>query len=340
MRNRKSIKFRGPVFFFTGMILLCLAVQPSLTGAEEFFDDLFDVSFPVKSEGWVSGRWGLILHTDDGGKTWRRQETGMDYSLFAICFVDNEYGWAVGDNGSIMHTKNGGERWFSQESPVPFLLMDVCFVDRKNGWAVTEQTHILHTVDGGETWTVQFSDEDYILKSISFTDPLSGWAAGEYGFVYRTVDGGKNWKQQAGFYEIDDFDEITGGNYIFDLHAIDENTAWVVGIDGYVARTLDGGKSWQTVNVSVRNTQLFAITALSRQTIVIAGKGAFVVSTDGGRHWEHPNLTPSATHGWIYGLAAAGEDEMIAVGWDGAIYKSSTDRLIETWNKSQKEGRN
>ena len=64
---------------------------------QELYDDLFSVSFPTEKEGWACGRWGTILHTADGGKTWIRQNSGTDFTLSSIYFVDSKNGWAVGE---------------------------------------------------------------------------------------------------------------------------------------------------------------------------------------------------------------------------------------------------
>ena len=64
------------------------------------------------------GDSGTILHTDDGGDTWRRQvfpfEQLPDYEddadLFAVEFIDTLTGFISSWN-SIFKTINGGETW-------------------------------------------------------------------------------------------------------------------------------------------------------------------------------------------------------------------------------------
>jgi len=72
-------------------------------------EDLFSVTFPAGTDGWACGRFGTVLHTSDGGKTWVRQDTQTDYTLSSIHFTDNKNGWAVGDEGAIIHTEDGGK---------------------------------------------------------------------------------------------------------------------------------------------------------------------------------------------------------------------------------------
>lgn len=288
-------------------------------------DDLFSVSFVDEMRGWACGRWGVVLHTVDGGKTWAQQSTGIDSTLSSIQFIDPRRGWAVGDQGAILHTRDGGNTWTRQKSPVPYFLMDLHFADALTGWIVTEKTTILHTGDGGNTWRVQFQDEDYILKAVSFCDSVNGWAVGEYGYIYRTRDGGNKWVKQAGSFGISESTgEIEGGTYLFAVAAVDPLTAWAVGIDSHIIRTTDGGLSWQKFPQSGSGTQLFCLYADAEGQVLTGGNGNFLYSGDRGATWQRPRFKPPLTYGWVYGLAKKGSGGFAAVGGDGVIYNSAS----------------
>lgn len=334
--------FYSPLFYYRQILISFLVVVlwvylliPNTLFAQQekqqkLYDDLFSVSFPTEKDGWACGRWGTVLHTSDGGKTWVRQNTGVDYSLSSIFFVDSKHGWAVGDKGTIIHTQDGGKTWDNQKSPVSFVLMDVNFVTPSKGWIVTEQTHILSTDNGGKTWSIQFKDKDFILKALSFCDQLNGWAVGEYGYIYHTKNGGITWEKQAGKFEISvDTGEPEGGNILFDVVAIDQKTAWAVGIESYVARTLDGGKTWQEVKLNVPKMHLFCVYADKTGMILIGGKGIFLSSADGGKTWKNPAFVPPFPYGWLYGLTRRGTSAFVSVGWEGAIYLNTSN----TWNR-------
>jgi photosystem II stability/assembly factor-like uncharacterized protein len=287
-------------------------------------DDLLSVDFPDESNGFACGRFGTILHTSDGGEAWGPQNSGTDLTLTSVDFVDARTGWAVGNEGTILRTSDGGKEWLPQKSPVPYCHMDVCFVTERKGWIASEDTHILHTEDGGNTWRVQFHDKEFILKSISFSDELHGWAVGEYGYVYRTQNGGRDWVKQRGYFEIDDYTGVLEAEgLLFDAVAIDSKTAWAVGIDGHVIRTDDGGDLWREVETGAPLTQLFTIAYDGADRIVVGGKGICLFSKDRGRTWEKGRLAPHIEYSWLSGIAASGESRFVAVGEDGAIYRSS-----------------
>ena len=296
--------------------------------------DLFDVSFPTDQDGWACGRWGTILHTSDSGKNWARQPSGTDYTLSSICFADRLNGVAVGDEGTIIRTNDGGKTWTKQESPVPYFLMCVHFTSPHKGWIATERTTILFTEDGGQNWEVQFNDADFILKSLSFCDEQIGWAAGEYGFIYHTNDGGKTWEQQAGEFGFSEEDgEIIGGNFLYDVFAVSPTTAWVVGIDGYVAKTTDRGSTWQQVTKGVPKLPIYGVTAGQRGNIIIGGDTSLLVTSAVDRGFRNAEIEPSITYGWVYRIARRGGIGLVSVGKKGTICLSDDDGL--SWQCSE-----
>jgi photosystem II stability/assembly factor-like uncharacterized protein len=290
--------------------------------------DLFSVSFVTEKKGWTCGRWGTILHSDDGGKTWRQQNSTTDYTLSSIRFIDLNHGWAVGNGGTILHTQNGGKTWEKQKSPISTFLMGVHFADGRKGWAVGERTHILHTADGGKTWKVQFKDEDYILKSISFCDGRNGWAAGEYGLIYHTADGGATWSKQAGGLSFsEETGDLIAGNILFDVVAINPKEAWVVGIDGYVAKTTDGGITWQQVKKGIPKVHLFGV-ARSEGKIVTVGNAYVLISGDDGSTFRAAQADPETTYGYLYAVSPRCKAGFVAVGKGGWIYLADNKALV------------
>lgn len=331
-----AMRFLGIVLPLTVFTLSCgdvlWAGPPAGTGPV-LQQDLFAVSFPSQTHGWACGRWGRILHTSDGGVTWSVQASGTDYTLTGISFLDEQTGWAVGDKGTILHTLDGGRTWNLQQSPVDLYLMAVCFVDRSNGWIAGERAHILHTQDGGQTWTVQFQGPDVILKGISFCDPEHGWAAGEYGYIYHTCDKGVRWEHQAGWLRVsEETGDVDAGTSLFAVRALSPSTAWVVGMEGYAAVTKDGGHTWLERTDKIPKAHLFGIWADLRGTVLLAGNGLLMASSDGGETFQAVSAEPPVIYGWLYGLSPKGEDGFAAVGRGGWIYLS--DGAATSWRRA------
>ena len=59
-------------------------------------------TFVDSQNGWISGQFGEILRTKDGGKTWKFQRSGTQENLNKIYFANTMHGLIVGDNGVIL----------------------------------------------------------------------------------------------------------------------------------------------------------------------------------------------------------------------------------------------
>lgn len=155
---------------------------------------------------------------------------------------------------------------------------------------------------------------------------------GEFGFIYHTDNGGKTWQQQAGEFKFsEETGEMEGGNFLFDVLAINPRTAWVVGIDGYVAKTVDGGATWQKVTNGIPKTQIFGISSDKQNTILFGGNALLLVSSDSGKSFSNVKMEPRVTYGWIYGISLRGNVGFVAVGKGGWIYLS--DKLGASWQR-------
>lgn len=190
-------------------------------GEIDFPDDLYAVTAVGAEHVWAAGYFGSILHSEDGGVTWERQDSGTQRSIYDISFADPLHGWAVGRRGFIIHTSDGGDTWTRQESPrrPPRHQFAVHAVSPEVAWTVGDWGSRYVTRDGGRTWedlsflvsedhpTFKYlTDEeletfysggkvydDVYLNDVFFLDDQRGWIAAEYGLIYYTRDGGRTW---------------------------------------------------------------------------------------------------------------------------------------------------
>jgi len=155
--------------------------------------------------------------------------------------------------------------------------------DEGQGWIVTERTNILHTEDGGKTWAVQFKDQDFILKSVSFCDERNGWAVGSTGTstTLRMAAGpGSTSRGEFGFSE--ETGEVVGGNYLFDVAAVNPKTAWI-GRDRRLCGE-DGGCRQDMAEADDGGAEdaLFGV-CVGEKGVLIAGDAVLLRTTDGER---------------------------------------------------------
>jgi photosystem II stability/assembly factor-like uncharacterized protein len=118
---------------------------------------LFTIRFKDESNGLIAGLGGVILRSEDGGRSWHYQPIDRKQALFSVAAV-NSHAVAVGEKGLIRVSDDGGIRWGppAEESfPTIFTFMrDIGFdPQRLTGLIVGQQGKIIRSKDGGKTWT-------------------------------------------------------------------------------------------------------------------------------------------------------------------------------------------
>ncbi|MFC5860705.1 YCF48-related protein [Acidicapsa dinghuensis] len=246
-------------------------LRPAVTS-----NNLAAVTFVTPRLGWAVGKNGTIIHTEDGGASWKWQASDASNVLNSVTFVTPRLGWAVGSIGTILHTEDGGANWQGQASNTSDELNSVTFATPQLGWAVGTNGTILHTKDGGANWERQASNASDDLRSVKFATPQSGWAVGSNGAILHTEDGGANWKRQTS----------GGSNYLYSVTFITPQSGWAVGSSGTILHTEDGGANWkrQTSNTSAHLT---SVTFATPQSGWAAGTNGTILHTeDGGVSWN------------------------------------------------------
>jgi photosystem II stability/assembly factor-like uncharacterized protein len=316
-----------------------LALQASGT------DVLLQAVSPAGSDVvWVSGHGATWTRTTDGGRTWA-PGTVTD-APGDLQFRDvHAFGADVavlmsagpGDQSRIYRTEDGGRswslRWTNEEADGFYDCIDF-WDDRRGvayGDAVGGGLRILRTEDGGRSWTRL---PDALLPSAREgeggfaasgtcvrTGPEGlGWiAAGnaEGARVFRTEDYGATWAA----YEV----PVVSGNGagLTSIAMSDRDRGLAFGgdlaiRDGHrdnIARTTDGGRSWQLAARPALPGAIYGGAAVPGRegAYVVVGPGGADVTTDGGATWE-----PLDTSAW-WGVAANGPDAIWLAGPDGRI---------------------
>ncbi len=195
---------------------------------------------------YAQGSESIILHTTDGGKKWKKQNSGIfGKPLNKVYFQDNYNGWSVGEEGTLIHTDDGGKTWKKLDTSTKNNLYSLHFID-DIGWIVGDWGTVLKSIDSGETF--EKVDENFFnkqsLKDVYFTNKQTGWVvtynnpndSENTGYIYNTTDGGTSWQVQ-----------FSTTSALFGLKFIDEKTGWVVGDQRSIYYTTNGGKNWESL---------------------------------------------------------------------------------------------
>ncbi|GEM_PF-918630 len=270
--------------------------RPFTVKWRKVFPDLFSVHFANPETGWAVGENGTVIVTINGGKTWEKQESGVDVeiSLYSVHFVNATVGWAVGENGTIIATTNGGITWYAQHSDVKTDLRAIHFVNAMTGWAVGDSGTIITTTDSGNTWVKQKSGVEHILHSVYFVTATNGWTVGGEGTIITTEDGGQTWElQQIGVLRESSLFAEQGLHYpqkpnLYSVYFVNRMNGWAVGEDATLIVTNDSGKTWQGESRVLQGAgpNLYSVHFINN-TIgwAVGDDGTIVETEDGGKVW-------------------------------------------------------
>jgi photosystem II stability/assembly factor-like uncharacterized protein len=230
--------------------------------------------------GWVVGRAGVILHTEDGGDTWTPQASGTHNHLFGVEALSPTEAWVVGDWGAILHTRDGGKTWQNRSLDEDVILNALSFADAQHGWIVGEVGAIFKTEDGGETWKRLESGCEKSLFGLYFSDPQNGWAVGLDGVIIRTKDGGASWEV------------LRGTPTVGSLEAM-----------GFLE--------------ALKNAGLYGVRVEGDLGIVVGDVGVILVSHDGGATWKEEDVPEEMRLRWFRGVSLAKGASGVLVGSGG-----------------------
>jgi len=158
---------------------------------------LTGVHFPDAQHGWVVGHDAVILHSENGGRTWTKQYQGEDLqvSFLDVRFLDTQTGFAVGAYGQFLATTDGGRSWAQHR-----IIEEDYFFNRLSiGPAGTlyiagEHGTLLRSTDRGLSWMPIHAPYDGSFYGILPLGPKLLLAYGLRGRIYRSEDDGDNWQ--------------------------------------------------------------------------------------------------------------------------------------------------
>ncbi len=309
-----------------------LIAQGTDAAPRAWLDDaeLRDVHFANANEGWVVGDRGVIWHTADGGRDWKRQNAPTSCRLEGVSFVNARHGWAVGgepyshapgSRGVVLITEDGGQSWRQDGATLLSELRGVRAFTTQHALAWGDRSAIFPmslywTADGGRSWS-PFSGavaDDFV--DAAFSGPQQGAAITRRGDVHliderRTIparhpDAGLRGLQRVRFADAQ--------------HGV------VVGDGGLVWLTQDGGASWHSPEATFPHVLAqgvdFRAIAVRGAKIWIAGSPGSVVfhSPDFGRTWE---TLPTGRNAPFNSLTFVDDGNGWAVGALGAIFATT-----------------
>ena len=295
------------------------------------------VSAPSTRVAWVSGHGGVVLRTTDGGARWTPVAApGGDSLQFRdLHAVDSAVAWLLaagpGARSRIYHTRDGGRSWTTQFVNRDSSAFYDCFAfwDARRAVAFSDAVagafRVLVTDDGGAHWRpvpaalppAQPGEGAFAASGTCVVTAATGHAwigtgAADSARVLRTTDGGRTWAAAvtpvpggptAGLASLAFRDTLHGV-------ALGGDVADAAGRGPNVARTADGGRTWQSAGrTGFAGAVYGAVFVPGTGALVAVGPGGMDWSSDGGAQWApldslaywSVGFAPGGGAGWAVG---------------------------------------
>ena len=335
--------------FFKSSSIGAIAVAPSdpnviYVGSGEF---------AVRGQSSTYGD-GMYRSTDQG-RTWSRigltnskqisavrvHPTNPDYAYVAV-LGDR---WKGTPDRGIYRTMDGGKTWtqllkgenatsgavdLSMDPTNPRILYAAMWDFERKPWFVRSGgagCGIWKSLDGGETWNRLSEGLPKLMGKIGVTvspanpDRLYAIVEAENGGLYRSDDAGKNWRMMTGDRLIQ-----TRSWYYMNVTADPKNADVVWVMNAPVMRSIDGGRTFQTVQAQHGDNHQLWINPTDPRYLINANDGGASISQDGGKSWSTQDNQPTAQFyhvavddGFPYKLYGGQQDN------SSVIIKSRTD---------------
>ncbi len=248
--------------------------------------------------GLAVGAFGLMLETTDGGGTWNLLPPKTPLAILGVARAGDRY-IVAGQQGLVM-TRQGDGDWTVTESGFTERALNVAIHESGLAMVVGEFGFMARSRDFGATWeriTVdwgEYNEEGYEphLYDVVIKDDGSLLVAGEFGLILRSTDSG------------DSFGAVhTGDQSVFDMQLARDGTqgGYAVGQEGLVLKTVDGGLTWQSLEVDT-NANLLGVWSGNSEVVITGIRELLRSSDDGASFSKAPDLEIIRT--WFQGVAA------------------------------------
>lgn len=247
---------------------------------------LTSVAFANEQSGWGTGHHGVIIKTEDGGHTWKRQLDGFELMKLEKDYYEKRIEKLTEQIESSDDEEVVGElEWQVEEAQFqisnievaeeegpskPFL--DLYAKNEQEALAIGAYGTFLKTEDGGESWQVIShrleNPNGYHLNAI-FGQEDDLYIMGEAGLAFASNDGGENWETLNSPYH----------GSLFGGHVDSEGRLWVYGLRGNAFVSEDKGQSFTTIDTGTR-VNLSAGTTTESGTQLIVGHSGTILEVD------------------------------------------------------------
>lgn len=229
------------------------------------------------------GTGGLVIRSTDG-LTWTAATSPTTQNLYSVgTNVSQDTHVAVGANGTIIYSTNGGTTWTDVTSYTAITGDLYGVAHNGSTWVAVGANGTISYSPNLTTWTPATVVPPVTRNINSVTWNGSQFiAVGDFGTILQSSNG-SNWVPGYSIPALNDFYNINT--------SIDANltvTSMIVGSQGTVITTTDGGLNWTVQTSGVQDSLLTS--AFGANTYVVAGNNGTILDSTNTIDWNNVTI--------------------------------------------------
>jgi photosystem II stability/assembly factor-like uncharacterized protein len=222
------------------------------------------------------GERGIVLLSDDDGRSWRQVVAPVRASLTAVTFVGEKKGWAAGHLGVILHTEDGGESWVKQLDGSEAAALVLAAAERRAA-AEPDPEKREDLLFSAQRLVADGPDKPFL--DLCFLDERTGFVVGAFNLIFRTSDGGATWVPWQD--RVENPMEL----HFYGIQTAGE-TLYIAGEQGLLLRSSDGGAHFTPLTSPYEGSYFGLVTDTKGSVVIFGLRGNVYRSEDGGERWE------------------------------------------------------
>lgn len=277
---------------------------------------IYDVAY-VNGTFYAVGYQGLLIKSDDQGKSWKMKFTkGYDnYSKIYILDKDN---LLILNNNSKLMKYNTRTDELKEHGVLPSgrAIRDIYFFNKTEGVAIDQYGMSFYTDNGGNKWE-QREDifpnkkEFFTVAKLSFQNgklKLTGtrnYGNNTYFYEAWSTDKGKTWELKS--------NKLNDMRYVTDFRESKHGYTFITSYGSYYLSKPDA-RPVQFTTVNLHKVKFLD----DKHGIIVGNMGAIMETDDGGRTWKE---TPNIVTTMMLNSVAMSDKAYVVVGNNGTIIR-------------------
>jgi photosystem II stability/assembly factor-like uncharacterized protein len=250
------------------------------------------------------GERGIVALSDDRGASWRQAPSPVSVTLTMVRFADDQHGVAVGHGGTVLTTDDAGTTWRLR-------------LDGRRLAALAKAAATTPAAQQDAERLLADGPDKPFLDVLQW-DAKRLLAVGAYGLAFYSADGGESWAPW-----MDRLPNPKALHWYVARRA--GNTLLLAGEQGLLARSDDGGQTFQTMSSPYKGSWFAGELRADGQTVLAGLRGNVWRSTDGGAQWAQLASPVPAT---ITAMAVDAEGGLLLASQAGVVLRLQGDALV------------